>query len=175
MSTPIFTPRYLVFCAPAAYILLAWALALVCRKPPLSLAFAGALAAAFLSDIIFVQHYYTSAWKAQFREAVAYVVQQDRGRNSLILGGATGPEHYNYYFQHLSGKPREIVYGYQIKDLPDVANKIAARRPDYVWLMFFDKLPEKEFFEELKRRMRLVRAKNFLGGGVALFENRGAL
>lgn len=172
VSTPIFTPRYLIFCAPPAYILLARAVSELGRNTALSFAAAGALATLFVAHLVFVKHYYISPWKEQFREAVAYVLSQDGGRKSLILGGATGPEHYNYYFTHQSGKAREIVFGYRAQDLPQVQKQIAERRPDFVWLMFFDKLPEKGFFEGLKQRMRLLSAKNFLGGGVALFDNR---
>lgn len=173
LATPVFAPRYLFFCAPAAYILLARAVARISVKPMIGTFVGAALAAFFLWHVIFAMRFYTQPYKEQFREAVGHIVtKMSEYPSPLVIGGATDQKHYDYYFIRHTGKTWPVYRGYRGRDIPEIARVLDAQKPRYVWFMFFDKRPESAFLNFLNDRFDRIELRQFLGGGLILFEDK---
>jgi mannosyltransferase len=106
VATPLFFPRYLVICLPAAYLLLARAMFRLFGRHLAGTAAVAALAALFLGYLLFWYDYYAAPEKEQYREATAYAVSQATPHTVVAQCGWGGwwlsedfPDRYDYYFE----------------------------------------------------------------------------
>lgn len=170
LSTPVLTNKNLVACAPAAYLLLARAFALL----PLAAfwRYAAGIGATglFLFGLVFGLGYYTTTQKEQYREAVKYVIEEDRGKDSLIIGCANNIIYYNYYFRRMGYSKHVIAPFCTRADVTNVQQIINERNPEYVWLLVFSVMPEKPVMKALESKLELLARKSFFGGGVMLYK-----
>ncbi|MBN1343286.1 MAG: glycosyltransferase family 39 protein [Phycisphaerae bacterium] len=171
VSGPIFTNRNLLICLPAAYLLLARSITVTFARPVLRAGLSTALAGVFLLHLVVGMRYYTAPHKAQFREAVAYVVSHEHEfPNAVTVGWAWKKEHFDYYFERLASKQRLSILAGMIQRLPDVDTFLAERRPRYVWLVYAHLVPNEQVLAFFKDRYRLVDEAHFIFSGAYLFE-----
>lgn len=101
--TPIFYPRNLTICLPAAFLLLARSVVLLSgRFWPAS---TSALAALFLAQLVFGLGYYESLEKERFRAASRYAASLAGPETAFVHSGWGGwyeeryPDRFDYYFE----------------------------------------------------------------------------
>lgn len=102
--TPIFYPRNLTICLPAAFLLLARSLVLLSgRFWPTS---TSALAVLFLAQLVFGIGYYERLDKEQFRATARYAASYAGPETAFVHSGWGGwyeeryPDRFDYYFEH---------------------------------------------------------------------------
>jgi len=93
--SPFLLNRSLIISLPAAYLLAARAIAQLPLRPNVQIGVVTVAAVLLLSHLLFSMDYYTKPHKDQFREAMRFVVENDRP-NSFIVGcglGYVGPDY----------------------------------------------------------------------------------
>jgi len=167
LAAPAFLNRTLIIVAPAAYLLLARAVAQLSERRWAAPLAAGALCGGLLVQLIVVQRYYTRPTKGQFREAAAYLIAHDQPDvPTLILACAHNRNYFNYYLERL-GSPRRVDG--VVVTAPDGAvaqQLIAERAPAHVWLLAGHLDPDPALLAALSSQLRLVDESHFLKAGV---------
>jgi mannosyltransferase len=171
VSVPVLTPRNLIISLPAAYLLVARAVArLPLRGWGHGLLTAG-LAGGFVLQLIFGMEYYAEPHKEQFREAVQYLVERDRAYgDSMILVWGAYPDQFDYYFEKAGSGRRADVVGGREADLVPVIQHILKENPRYVWYVVVQARAqvEPEFAGFLNKNFTMLEHRQFVGLGVWL-------
>jgi uncharacterized membrane protein len=174
LSFPLLTNRNLLVGLPAAYLLLARAIAVLAtgtrRAAQGTLVIVGLLA-----HLLLGMRYYAVPGKEQFREAAAAVVARDPAlAGSVVLARAYHREYFDYYFRRL-GSPRrvDLVAGANA-DVPAARALLAARRPGRVWLLAGHLPVEEGFLTFLREGYSEREHRALLGAEVWLFEPKSA-
>jgi hypothetical protein len=130
-----------------------------------------------LYHLLFVHLYYFKAQpsKTQYREAVAFVVNQDPlYENSLIVAGAPS---LDYYFERYDSARRVDIFGGSRWAMPEqkttAAKLVTTRNPRYVWFICEHSFFDIEFTNFLAdSHFALLGHKKFFELDVWLFENK---
>jgi uncharacterized membrane protein len=172
ISTPVLTNRNLIISLPAAYLLLSRSITQLPIHKFYQHMVALVLVCLILFHLIFYMRYYEKPVKAQFREAVAFIVERERlYKDSLILGYAWHHKYLDYYFQkHGSSKRVKSIVG-DSKDISEARDIISQEQPKYVWYVYAFRKPHKAFLESLNKSLTLIEHKRFFEAGVWLFKN----
>lgn len=173
VSTPVLTNRNMIISLPAAYLLLARAVARLPLRPLGHSVITVVLVGAFLWHLVVPKRYYSVPHKQQWREAVGYVIEHDDAyKDSLILSCGRPTRYIDYYFRRMGSARRTDAKVWREADIPMVKELIQTRAPRYVWYLLTHAPPEKAFFEFLERELQLVEHKRFFKAEVWLFERR---
>ncbi|MBF0594283.1 MAG: glycosyltransferase family 39 protein [Candidatus Omnitrophica bacterium] len=175
-----FTPLHilknycLIISLPAAYLLLARSVVLSSMSPFIKVIGVTAVSLGLLYHLVFGLKYYSEPKKTQFREAVAFVTQNDRLlKGSVILGSLWVPRNADYYFQR-QHSDRRIEYNIYDKDQKLKASGMLAHQfPENIWYIYLDVKADQEFIDLMMTQMKVVEFKKFVGGGVYLFQKKG--
>lgn len=171
-SQPILTNRNLIISLPAAYLLVARAITQLPVKRVGQIIVVLFIMSLFLFQLVFVQDYYSTPHKEQFREAVGYVVNEAHSyENAVTIGYVWYPEYLNYYFQKEGATQRVNMIAGQEQDISDVDKYIQEENPDYIWYIAAHKEPSPEFIEFLDQKFKQVQHESFIKAEVWLFEN----
>ncbi len=172
-STPVLTYRTLIISLPAAYILVSRSITNIPIHFKFRTIVISAVLMTFLSlHLFFRLDYYSGIHKAQFREAVEFIVKNDaRYRDSVIIGYSHGREKYlGYYFdKYGSSRGVDITAG-KTQDIPSVVKLFRERNPRYIWYIRAHKMPEKGFLDFLARNLKFIGHKEFFRANVWLLE-----
>lgn len=170
-STPVLTTKNLIILLPAAYLLLARAIARMAFSQILRAGIAAVLVLAFLGQMIFGSHYYSSVAKEQFREAMQYVARVDNPSSpSLIIACSNHLDYFNYYLARFGCRKRSTVYGCTARDIPDIDAALRTQKPAAVWFACFSVLPEPAVLDYLNSHLHKITNKTYFGGGVILYK-----
>lgn len=155
LASPVFLSRTLLIVAPAAYVLLAHAIArLAPRRWPTGV-LATALMALLVVHLVAVKDYYVRPTKNQFREAAAWLVANDDAQPAVVLASTTG-RYFDYYLERL-GSPRRVdLTASRPTDRPGVAALLARRAPAQVWVLQTHRPVDAEVLRELASRRPLL-------------------
>ncbi|MBF0594290.1 MAG: glycosyltransferase family 39 protein [Candidatus Omnitrophica bacterium] len=167
----IFLNRYLIISMPAAYLLFARAFLLLPASPAGQAVKMIALAVILLCHLIFGCKYYSLPTKDQFREAVNYIIKNDKMcNNSVVIGSVYDPESLNYYFCRATVTKR---VNFVLKnDKKAAVQLIEHGLPVCVWYIYMYAPADTEFLSLLKAKMVEAQHKDFISGGVYLFQRR---
>ncbi|MEO8605372.1 MAG: glycosyltransferase family 39 protein [bacterium] len=167
LAAPAFINRVLIIVAPAAYLLVARAIAQLSVRRWVAPLATGALCAALLVDLFVVRRYYREPTKEQFREAAAYLVAHDQAAApTVVLACAHNRKYFDYYLERL-GSPRRVdAVAVAVEDDARVQELIAARAPVDVWLLAGHLTPPPEILASLSKRLHLVDEAQFVHAGV---------
>ena len=167
-----YSHRNMIICTAAAYLLVARGIARIPVRPVLHAVITVLIAAALVGQLVFVVRYYSRPLKDQYREAVAYVVENEaKYPNSMIVGWRCPPGYYDYYFEKLGSSRRvEMWSGPSDRGFRVLAGA-QVRRPEYIWII----TGHWEFpapFEALMRdRFSVIAHKRFWGAEVLFMKN----
>jgi hypothetical protein len=175
VSRPVFVPRNLIICLPAAYLLSARALSLLPLRARWRSCVAGALTAALLVHLVAGLNYYRQPTKEQFREAAQYVIDRDAAVGGPSAGGADllgfawSEEHLNFYLERLGSSLRvKQVLGLDT-DIPQLETYLDQEHPRRLWYIAAHRVPQQGFLDALADRMTLVEKHDFIGASVSLW------
>jgi mannosyltransferase len=170
VSRPVFVPRNLIICLPAAYLLSARALSLLPLRIRWRSAVAGALTAVLLFHLVVRMDYYRQPTKEQFREAVQYVIDHDAAVGGAdLLGFAWTEEHLNFYLERLgSGLRVKQVLGLDA-EIPQLETYLDQEHPQRLWYIAAHRIPQQAFLDALAHRMTFVERRDFIGASVWLW------
>jgi len=174
---PILVNRYLIILLPAVYLLLARAITQLPVKRRGMMIIVAGIAIVSLGDLFFLKHYYTRPQKAQFREAIEWIIhEKNHYPNAMIIGFANDPSYFDYYFKQ---KNQVQLIASNKEDIPMVAEYINKQKPAYIWYVAAfkniagQKTPDPEFIGYLQKNLVQVDYKSFKGTGTWLFRRSG--
>ena len=172
---PIFLSRALLIVLPAAYLLVARALTQLRAPRPLAVALAAGLCGVLLVDLVAARDYYTRPTKTQFREAAGYLVAHDRpAEPAWVLACAFSPRYFDYYLRRL-GSPRRVEVAIRNPaEAAEQAQRVAAQRPERVWLLAGHLACDPGLIAALTAEMELVDHRALHNAGVWQFRRREA-
>ncbi len=108
---PVFTPRNLIICLPAAYLLLALALLQLPLSGALKPVVAVAVPCLLLVHTVFALEYYWRPGKQQVREAMAFVAQlEPEFPGAILVGNAHNPAYFDYYLERAGASVAPMRY-----------------------------------------------------------------
>ena len=176
---PLFFPRFLIICLPAVYLLLARSVfRLFGDRLLVGVVVAAALAALFLSHLIFSVDYYAVAENEQYREAAAYAASQD-DPNTLMAQCGWGPwgggfdsvpDRYDYYFERIGAAEGP---GPQVCNQEELQTFLGMLETgDYIRLIYLRMhLPEPiPVLQALQDHFGTPHRQNFQGGEVWIYD-----
>jgi len=140
---PVYQPRYLVFVAPAAYLLTARAVTQVFRKDVLIL-LAALVSVYYLSqDFYHGRNEYSNISFNQFKEASLFVMEDKNIAlsRSVIACSGYGTEFVKYYFRNIGAGPKAPDVSFvSIYDQPRIRQLLNAQAGKPFWFIsyFFD-------------------------------------
>ncbi len=173
VSEPILTNRNMLICLPPLYLLLARSVATLPVTPRWRECVAAALVVVFLAQLVFVERYYDRPHKTQFREAVRFVVDHDRGYpDAAIVGWAWYRRQFDYYFEHLGSDRRVDAMGNLPEHLAGVRAYLASHRPRHVWFLYAHRPPDERFVRFFDERYDLIAEQRYIKAGVRLYRAR---
>ena len=167
----IFMNRYLIISLPAAYLLLARCITYLLpkRKPLLMVAVSSCIVVVFLLHLFFVRPFYSVSQKAQYREAVNYIVDKDpQYRGSLVIGNLKSA---NYYFRRVKSTARVVLEVRKLVDTPQIQKALTSRNTPYFWYIYVERPPEDELLDYLNHKFQLIDKRIFHRAGVFLYKN----
>jgi mannosyltransferase len=173
LSFPLLTNRNLIVALPAAYLLLARAVAVLI--PGRWQAASGTLLVlGLLAHLLFVMRYSTEPRKEQFREAAAEIAARDPDpAGSLVIARAYHREYFDYYFARLGSRRRVDLVAGADGDVPAARALLDSRRPERIWLIA-GHLPVGEgFLAFLRGRYEEREHRVLVEADVWLFTRRG--
>jgi mannosyltransferase len=178
LSTPSLTFRNLIISLPAAYLLLSRAIVRLAPGRWGAPAVATLMVAVALAHLLFYLDYYSEPHKEQFREAVAYVVENDaRYRDSVVVACAWNEAYFDYYFERLGSERRVEVEGCEPGDLAAVERVVRSEDPEYLWYLRSDNRARgphygasRKFLREFREGLEPVAHVELLEMNVWLFE-----
>jgi uncharacterized membrane protein len=173
-SKSILVTRYLLISAPAAYLLLGFALTRL-PLPRLAVSAAAALlAVGMVYNLLYGWDYYNRVTKTQYREAAAYVTTQEAAHQGdpLIIGytGFSGTAiHFDYYFERLGARPavRVDLDAGRVEAVREMVRESDAER---AWLLVAFNQPDPAVLEALSEEYTLSEQRDFFQATVYRFE-----
>ncbi len=172
IGRPLLVARYLIVVLPAVYLIVARVLAQLPGPRLLRNVAIVALAVAILVDLTGRLGYYTRPYKTQYREAIAYVVQNDTTvAPPLVITFPWKADVFDYYFERQGSRLRTDVGGSE-SDIPKVDEVVRTRQPERMWFIRADREVHPAFLEYLQRDWRLVAKQEFFKTDVWLFERK---
>jgi mannosyltransferase len=174
---PVLACKSLVFCLPAAYLVLARSITRWPLGPKGKAATASVTILLFLTHLLFASDYLHHPRKEQFREGMSYIMEHDSAyENSLIIGYTEDKQYWDYYFERARFHRSLDLAAGKAEDIPAVEALIGSKRPEYVWYIARDyNYPDPEFLTYLNERLTLIHHEGFLGLHVWLYANSSAV
>lgn len=165
--TPTLVFRYLIISFPAAYLLLARAVV----RLPLSARTQGGLVAvagaALLVHLVFSLNYYSEPYKAQIREGVRFVAENERPSALVAYCAGVRPEYFDYYLIRHRSDAR-----FQVRAC-ETATELerTIERGDYNYVLFVEaRSPREDVVRYLHEELNLVREERYERVNSYLFE-----
>ncbi len=166
----VLSNRNLIIVAPAAYLLLARAIA---RQPLPAwghLVLGGGYALLFLGHTLWAAGYYTLLQKPQFREAAAYVLAQADRTPQAVVAGYPGTM-YDYYLTRGEPALRVDLPGGFVDDVAPLERLVAERDAQYIWFLAGGRQPPRpQYVTALRGAYRELAHERFFQAEVWLFE-----
>lgn len=153
---PILVPRYLLISLPAAYLLAARAFTQLPIRPEVQAIVAGAVAMLFLSQLIFSIDYYSEPRKAQIREGVQFVAENERPASLLAYCAGVRPKFFDYYLVRGGSDGRFQVRACETED--DLARAVEEGNYRYV-LFVASREPGERVTRYLRNEFELVQER----------------
>ena len=174
ISEPVATLKNMVILFPAVYLLIARGLArLPITQPVRNL---GVLAFLLLSayQLIYGIQYYSTPQKQQFREAVAYVINNDSNDPLLpVAGFANNGAYFDYYFERLGGTHRVSTIAGRAEHEQRIADMLVESDANRFWyILAGTPAADPTFLENLHARYELVDEAALFRATVWLFEDK---
>jgi 4-amino-4-deoxy-L-arabinose transferase-like glycosyltransferase len=171
LAFPLLTSRNLIVCLPAAYLLLARALAVLASGARLAL-LAGLALLLLLAHLLVGMRFYRAPEKEQFREAVAKVVAADPepGPDVVVFGRVFHREYLDYYFARLGSRRRVDLLAGGDESLAAARELLDRARPRRVWLVRGHREVSPAFLAFLRGRYAERGHEALLGADVWRFE-----
>ncbi|MBF0594291.1 MAG: glycosyltransferase family 39 protein [Candidatus Omnitrophica bacterium] len=163
--------RYLTIFSPAAYLLFSRAIVLLPFGFFIKWIGLVVMSVSLLCHLIFGLHYYSRPTKEQFREAVGYIIQNDRfSTKSIVIGSVWNHDYLDYYFKKgKSNKRLSYILNYdRVSSFYSVEHSVS----DYVWYIHMNVPCDYEFIGLMRKSMIEVMSKDFIGGKVYLFKRK---
>jgi hypothetical protein len=167
---PVFTERNLIISRPAAYLLLARALAHTVPNPRALAAVAGGLAAMLLYGLIGSGEYYSKPRKDQFREAAAVVVAREAAYpGAPVVGYAWSPAYFDYYLRRLGAESRVDLLAGSKEDIALVEGFLEREQPSHFWFLHGCRTPDEEFVAYLDSAFEPILGQELYHASVRLY------
>ncbi len=156
LAEPVNSGRNLIIVAPAAYLLLARALARLPGGGVVAGSATVGLASLLLCHLLLIVDYYGppvpdpphvhTHYKQQFREAVWSVVEEiEQEEAPLVIGYSTDKAMFDYYFQRADSPLRIDILAGSCEDIDEVRGAIAASECRRVAFVYAHLSPRPEF------------------------------
>jgi 4-amino-4-deoxy-L-arabinose transferase-like glycosyltransferase len=173
LSTPVLTEQNLIIVLPPAYLLLARALIASKWTRWAWPAIAATVSVGMAIHLIFGMGYYRWVTKAQFREAAAYIAENDgRYDRTLIVGYAWNPKYFDYYFEKFGFERHvQLLVGEAIH-IDRVEEAISAGKYHEIWFVRAHRVVEKDFLAHLEQKYAKALHVRFLLADVWLFRKK---
>lgn len=168
ISTPIMVDRYLIILLPAVYILLARGITAMSK--PFARTWTGVLLLVLLATLVFDDHYYSKPQKDQYREAAAYVVQNQGGYKDFpVVAHAWDEYFFDYYFERFGSPAKVGLLAGSMDDLEVLKNFLQARNAQGFWFLTGQRIPEQQFIEQLDNSYELATKVELNGASASLY------
>lgn len=170
-STPVFLSKYLIILSPAVYLLLARSITtLPSIKPIFKNTLVIGIIAVLLFSNIFTNGYYSKPHKQQFREVVAYTVENDKPEYNSLIAGYSYKGKLNYYFNKQSSLSKINVMVRRKEHFLRLSTMLAEKDSQYWWFIVAHDILDAEFMAFLNSKFDLLEHKKFKGASVRLFK-----
>jgi hypothetical protein len=184
--SPFFLNRSLIICLPAAYLLVARAITQLPLRPTAQVGLVTVAAVLLLSHLLFSMDYYTKPHKEQYREAVQFVVENDRPNSFIVACTAAffkgyptfkprwEPENtsFDYYLEKQDSNRRVQATVCEAQDMATLAEVV--KREDYQYVFYlqahYKPLPERPLLNALKDEYEVVAHEKLVGAKAHLFK-----
>ena len=173
LTTPVYSHRNLIISLPPAYLLLSRSITQFPVKKTFRTALWVVLLFLFLMDLLFIKEYFSTPQKAQFREAVEYVVQEESlYENSMVIGCVWNEEYLNYYFERENSHRRVDLIGGSGEEIAKIHGGILSKDPSYIWLIQAHRRMEKDFHDYFQNNFETIDSKPFHWAEVTLYKRK---
>ncbi len=166
LGNSILAARYFIVSLPAAYLLLARAIALLPLRKRSLCALVAILLGALVFDLVLLKGYYSRP-RDQFREAVRFVVEREHAPDeSLVVAGVFSPEYFDYYFKRSASPLRVQVIAIRLFDLPRLETALSAPNLRRVWFLWGGGPPDPGLVNWLQTHLVPLEHKELRNAGV---------
>lgn len=169
VSTPIYQPRYMMVCVPAAYLLVAHGLSRWKWKPAV---LATVLTALLLLDPVRFQlrkHYFTVPQKQEWREAAAYISDHwPNGGKAVLIAYGEQKGQANYYLER-HGRVADLEATWPTEFYETVRTAIA-EGSDYIWFWEGNMKPDAGLIRMQRKTGDQLDERQFLGIHITLYK-----
>jgi mannosyltransferase len=173
LVAPVVTHKNLLICLPPCVILVArcvWILSPPRWLPP---ALGVALVAGSLTQLIVVDHYYTTPTNTQYREAAHHMVARSTTAGVLPIAACTWSGRYlDYYFEDLESDLRVEWLGCEQPLLAALLAPEEPGSPDRLWFVAVHRAEGPGVLKWLREHYFLLESKQFIEAYVLLLERR---
>jgi len=173
LLAPAVTHKNLLICLPPCVILVArcvWILDPPRWLPP---ALGVVLVAGSLTQLIVVDHYYTTPTNTQYREAAQHMVARSTTTGVLPIAACTWSGRYlDYYFRDLESDLRVEWVGCEQPQLASLLAPGKPGSPDRLWFVAVHRAEGPGVLEWLRKHYVLLESKRFIEAYVLLLERR---
>lgn len=171
---PIFIPRSLIICAPAAYLLLARVFGYLGKKlerrsRKVTGITACCVVTLFLAQLVLGADYYSEHQKQEYRQAIAYVSEHTTP-DTLLASCRTFRYTENYYLDAQGHEKRfrqRMCFEPQVREISRI---VEARDKSRVIFLWAREQPNQRLLEVAEREFDLVRERGFKDMRVYIFE-----
>ena len=178
MGKPILRFYGLIYCVPAACLLLARAVFGLPLKDRAQVAVGTGLVIVFLWHLTGPMRFYSDPhserfpnhpqWD-QFREAVYFVTDHKFFRSEAIVLSCPSRELFQYYlFRRRAAKDIDLCLC-DGSTIPELEKLLYERRPKYMFLIWANKFPAEDIIQYMISRARLIDHAKFIAAGVMVF------
>jgi 4-amino-4-deoxy-L-arabinose transferase-like glycosyltransferase len=169
LSFNIFRYRYFLISLPAAYLLISRSITKLFSKKGLQLTVVLSFLILFSFHLIYYKNYYSIPIKAQFREVVNYVAENDDNYNESTIIAYTYDNFFDYYAEKKKLKKEIYLYFNEEKDIIPVIDRINLIKTKYIWLISAHLSPDDKFISLISKNYKIIKEKRFTGAKVLLF------
>jgi len=167
---PKFDYYYLLISLPPVYLLVSKSITTLFAKPKIQFIAAAVFSFVFAIHLIYDKNYYCEPNKEQFREAVQYVVENDRIYQGSKIIGYTYDRFFDYYIKRSGFAKNVDLYVNDGKDEKSVTDEIDLIQNKYLWLISAHLTPDEKFIQHISKNFKIIKNENFILANVWLFE-----
>lgn len=166
----VFSYRYFLISLPPAYLLLSRSITKLFSSLKLQSIVASMFVIIFAIHLIYYKEYYSKPDKYQYREAVNYVIENDKYYSESKIIGYAFDNLFDYYLQRKGFTKKVDLYVNWKKDMQTMQDQINLIEAKYVWLVSAHLSPDEKFIDHFSSKYKIIKNQQFIEANVWLFE-----
>lgn len=171
---PIMTFRNFIVILPAVYLLFVYRVESLIASRKINTALYAILISFSFYDLTIVKNYYTKPSKDQYREAVSFVIKNDKEyKNSAVIASVFASVEFDHYFRTMGNDRRVDIKASEISDIQRIDDYLKDQPREYYWFLSGFRKPNPELVSHMKKNLELIHEEKFLGVTTMLFAKKG--